>query len=66
MKVKVLSKFVDKNDFSKTYNPGEIIDNFDEARITDLVSRGLVETYEDKEEKGESPEEKKVSKKVSK
>lgn len=66
MKVKVLSKFVDKNDFSKTYNPGDIIDNFDEARITNLVSRGLVETYEDKEEKGESTEEKKVSKKVSK
>lgn len=66
MKVKVLSKFVDKNDFSKTYNQGDIIDNFDEARITDLVSRGLVETYEDKEEKGESTEEKKVSKKVSK
>lgn len=66
MKVKVLSKFVDKNDFSKTYNPGDIIYNFDEERITDLVSRGLVETYEDKEEKSESPEEKKVSKKVSK
>lgn len=66
MKVKVLSKFVDKNDFSKTYNQGDIIDNFDEARITDLVSRGLVESYEDKEGKGESTEEKKVSKKVSK
>lgn len=66
MKVKVLSKFVDKNDFSKTYNPGDIIDNFDEARIKYLMTRGLVETYEDKEEKGESTEEKKVSKKVSK
>lgn len=66
MKIKVLSKFVDKNDFSKTYNQGDIIDNFDEARITDLVSRGLVEAYEDKEEKGDSTEEKKVSKKVSK
>lgn len=66
MKVKVLSKFVDKNDFSKTYNQGDIIDNFDEVRITDLVSRGLVEAYEDKEEKSESTEEKKVSKKVSK
>lgn len=66
MKVKVLSKFVDKNDFSKTYNPGDIIDNFDEARITDLVSMGLVEAYEDKEEKGDSTEEKKVSNKVSK
>ena len=66
MKVKVLSKFVDKNDFSKTYNPGYIIDNFDEARIKDLMTRGLVETYEDKEEKGESTEENKVSKKVSK
>lgn len=66
MKVKVLSKFVDKNDFSKTYNPGDIIDNFDEARITDLVSRGLVEIEEKKEVNDESPEEKKVSKKVSK
>ena len=66
MKVKVLSKFVDKNDFSKTYNQGDIIDNFDEARIKDLMTRGLVETYEDKGEKGESTEEKKVSKKVSK
>ena len=66
MKVKVLSKFVDKNDFSKTYNPGDIIDNFDEARITDLVSRGLVEIDDKKEVNDESPEEKKVSKKVSK
>ena len=64
MKVKVLSTLVDKKDFSKTYNQGDIIDNFDEARITDLVSRGLVEAYEDKEEKGDSTEEK--NKKVSK
>lgn len=66
MKVKVLSKFVDKNDFSKTYNQGDIIDNFDEARITDLVSRGLVEVDDKKEVKDEDQVEKKVSKKVSK
>ena len=64
MNVKVLSKFVDKYDFSKEYKPGDVIDNFDEARITDLVSRGLVEAYGDKEEKGDSTEEK--NKKVSK
>ena len=64
MKVKVLSKFVDKYDFSQVYNVGDEVETFDEARITDLVSRGLVEAYEDKEEKGDSTEEK--NKKVSK
>lgn len=66
MNVKVLIKFVDKYDFSKTHNPGDIIDNFDEARITDLVSRGLVEVDDKKEVKDEDQVEKKVSKKVSK
>ena len=64
MKVTVLNRFVDKDDFSKEYKPGDVVESFDEARITDLVSRGLVEAYEDKEEKGDSTEEK--NKKVSK
>ena len=51
MNVKVLSKFVDKYDFSKTYNPDDIVDSFDDARIKDLVERGLVEVEGKKEPK---------------
>lgn len=51
MKVKVLSKFVDKNDFSKVYNVGDEVDTFDEARIKDLVERGLVEVEGKKDSK---------------
>lgn len=66
MKLIVLISFFDKTDFSKEYKPGDVINISDKSRIEDLVSRGLVEAYEDKEEKGDSTEEKKVSKKVSK
>lgn len=51
MKVKVLSKFVDKYDFSKVYNVGDEVETFDEARIKDLVERGLVEVEGKKETK---------------
>lgn len=66
MKLIVLISFIDKTDLSKEYKPGDVINISDKLRIEDLVSRGLVEAYEDKEEKSESTEEKKVSKKVSK
>lgn len=51
MKVKVLSKFVDKYDFSKVYNVGDEVDTFDEARIKELVERGLVEVEGKKDTK---------------
>lgn len=43
MKVKVLQRFVDKDDFSKEYKPGDIVESFDEARIKELTDKGLVE-----------------------
>lgn len=51
MKVKVLSKFVDKYDFSQVYNVGDEVETFDDARIKDLVERGLVEVEGKKEPK---------------
>lgn len=65
MKLIVLISFFDKTDFSKEYKPGDVINISDKSRIEDLVSRGLVEAYEEADVV-ESPEEKKVSKKVSK
>lgn len=51
MKVKVLSKFVDKYDFSQVYNVGDEVETFDDARIKDHVERGLVEVEGKKESK---------------
>lgn len=66
MKVKVLSKFVDKNDFSKTYNPGDVIDISEKSRIDDLLSRGLIKIEVKEEVKEEKPEVKKEPNKASK
>lgn len=43
MKVTVLNRFVDKDDFSKEYKPGDVVESFDEARIKELTDKGLVE-----------------------
>ena len=51
MKVTILQKFVDKHDFSKVYNVGDEVDTFDEARIKELVEKGLVEVEGKKEPK---------------
>lgn len=49
MKVKVISVFRDK--FSgQLYNPGEVIEIEDEARIEDLANRGLAEPIQEKKE----------------
>lgn len=42
-KVKVIKEFRDKYNYAKLYKPGEVIENFDPARIADLVERGHVE-----------------------
>lgn len=59
MKVKVLNRFVDKNDFSKEYKSGDIVESFDEARIDSLVAKGLVELEDKKESKKEEKKESK-------
>jgi hypothetical protein len=42
-RVFVLKEFVDKNNFAKKYKVGEELIGFDEARVADLVKRGLAE-----------------------
>lgn len=42
-KVKVVKLFRDINNYAKLYKPGEVVENFDDARIADLVKKGLVE-----------------------
>lgn len=54
MKVKVTSVFRDKFT-GKYYNPGEVIEIEDEARVEDLENRELAEPIEEKK----APEEKK-------
>lgn len=47
MKVKVISVFQDK--FTKQlYNPGDVLEIEDEARVEDLKARGLAEPIEEK------------------
>lgn len=57
MKVKVKSIFRDKFT-GKYYNPGEVIEIEDEARVDDLENRKLAERIEEKKEV-KAPEEKK-------
>ena len=52
MKVKVISVFRDKFT-GQLYNPGEVLEIEDEARIEDLVSRKLAERIIVPEEKNE-------------
>lgn len=57
-RVIVKNEFADKNQFSKRYSVGEELVDFDEARIQDLVERGLVviEGGEDQSQETESNE----------
>lgn len=59
MKVKVTSVFRDKFN-GQLYNPGEVIEIEDEARVKDLASRGLAEPIKEKKETKASEEKKKV------
>lgn len=62
MKVKVLSVFRDKFT-GEYYNPSEVIEIEDEARVEDLASRGLAEPIKEKKETkaSERKEEAKIS-----
>lgn len=61
MKVTILKYFVDANDFSKEYNPGEIVETFSKERINTLVEKGLV-SIEDEQPAAEKSEAKKSKK----
>lgn len=61
MKVTILKSFVDANDFSKEYNPGEIVETFSKERINTLVEKGLV-SIEDEQPTAEKEEAKKSKK----
>lgn len=61
MKVTILKHFVDANDFSKEYNPGEVVDTFSKERINTLVEKGLV-SIEDEQPTSEKVEAKKSKK----
>lgn len=41
-KYTVVSPFADKDNFSKTWEVGDDVSHFDEARLADCVNRGLV------------------------
>ncbi len=62
MKLKVVNKFRDKYDERTLYPEGAIIDIEDEARVEDLLSRGLCEKVPAKKapskKTGTEPEEK--------
>lgn len=49
MKVRILQKFHDKDDYSKVFLVGETI-TLDDTRAEFLISRGLVEMVEEKKE----------------
>lgn len=52
-KVKILRPIQDKYDRNVIYNPGEE-HAFDEARVTDMVARGLVEVVPEAEAEAET------------
>lgn len=41
---RVVQKFRDKDDYSKSYEIGDDVSHFDDERIEDLVSRGLIKS----------------------
>lgn len=63
MKVKVISVFQDKFT-GKLYQPGEVLDIEDEARVEDLSSRGLAKPIEEKKPVGITLFEKEFEKKA--
>lgn len=60
MKVKVLNTFRDKYDHVTMHNSGTILEVNDEARVKDLISRGLVKEFKGNQKAtavlGEAPE----------
>ena len=44
--VRVTSEFVDKNDLTRLYKPGEVV-SFDDDRVDDMVRRGLAEIVDE-------------------
>ena len=59
MELKVLNRFVDKFDASKTYQIGDSLISSDIVRINDLLKRGLCEIYSI-EDPAEEPAEEQV------
>lgn len=50
MKVEVIAPFVDKYDFDKKYNVGDIVEFDDSARVSNLVQMGLAKPLNGKGE----------------
>lgn len=50
MKVEVIAPFVDKYDFDKKYNVGDIVEFEDSARVSNLVQMGLAKPLNGKGE----------------
>lgn len=46
-KYTVKVRFADKDDFSKKYEPGTDVSDFDNERLKKLVERGIVEKVSD-------------------
>ena len=49
MKIIVKESFLDKNDMTKSYAPGTVLDWDDKDRIRDCEKRGLIEVIKDQE-----------------
>ena len=56
MKVKILSDFRDKYDYSRLYKAGNVV-TFDKERCNELIELGLVEPLNKKEEATEEEKE---------
>lgn len=55
MKVNILQEFRDKDDFSKVYKPGDVV-NFTTSRAKELSKRKLVELLESSGEDPNDPD----------
>ena len=56
MKVKILSDFRDKYDYSRLYKAGDVV-KFDKERGNELIRLGLAESFKEKEAEEERGEE---------
>jgi hypothetical protein len=54
MKIRVLKGFTDKFNRGLTHEPGEVITEFDDSRVREIVHRGLAEIIEDEPVAGKS------------
>lgn len=57
MKVKILSDFRDKYDYSRLYKAGDVV-KFDKERGNELIRLGLAESFKEKEAEEEDTAEK--------